>query len=112
MGENGNTGFADGMLLDERVCLTMVELCQATGLHAEAVLSIVAEGVIEPLGQTPRDWRFTAESLARLKTVMRLQRDLDVNLAGAALVLDLLDEVDSLRDQLDALRHQLDKLQR
>ena len=103
MGENSNMRLLDGMLLDERVCLTMVELCQATGLHAEAVLSIVSEGVIEPLGQTPRDWRFTAESLARLKTVMRLQRDLDVNLAGAALVLDLLDEVKALRTRVRAL---------
>jgi len=103
MGENSNTRLVDGMLLDERVCLTMVELCRATGLHAEAILGIVAEGVIEPRGQTPRDWRFTAESLARLNTIMRLQRDLDVNLAGAALVLDLLDEVKALRTRVRAL---------
>jgi len=108
MGENSESGLVDGMLLDERVCLTMVELCRATGLHAEAILSIVEEGVIEPLGPTPRDWRFTAESLARLNTVLRLQRDLDVNLAGVALVLDLLDEVKALRTRVTALESLLD----
>jgi len=101
--KNSNTRLVNGMLLDDQVCLTMVELCRATGLHAEAILGIVEESVIEPLGDAPRDWRFTAESLARLNTIMRLQRDLDVNLAGAALVLDLLDEVKVLRTRVRAL---------
>ena len=38
---------------------------------------------------------------------MRLQRDLDLNLAGTALALDLLDELEQLRERLRALEHQL-----
>ena len=40
---------------------------------------------------------FSAIELRRARTAMRLQRDLGVNLAGIALILDLLDEVDTLR---------------
>jgi chaperone modulatory protein CbpM len=34
---------------------------------------------------------------------MRLQRDLEMNLAGVALALDLLDEIESLRMRLRAM---------
>ena len=39
----------------------------------------------------------------RARTAIRLQRDLDINLAGAALVLELLDEIDTLRSRLHVL---------
>ena len=39
--------------------------------------------------------------------VIRLQHDLRVNLAGAALALDLLDEIDQLRARLRALDQEL-----
>jgi chaperone modulatory protein CbpM len=34
---------------------------------------------------------------------LRLQRDLDIDLAGAALALELLDEIESLRARLRAM---------
>jgi chaperone modulatory protein CbpM len=34
---------------------------------------------------------------------MRLQRDLDINLAGVALALDLMDEIESLRAAVSRL---------
>ena len=39
----------------------------------------------------------------RVQTVKRLQSDLGINLEGAALALDLLDEVKTLRQQIKAL---------
>jgi chaperone modulatory protein CbpM len=38
---------------------------------------------------------------------VRLRRDLNLNLAGTALALDLLDELEHLRERLRALEHQL-----
>jgi chaperone modulatory protein CbpM len=89
-----------GMLLDEGDELTLGELSRACRVHAEWIIELVDEGVIEPHGNELASWRFSQPCLRRVRTVLRLQRDLGVNLAGAALALDLLEEIDSLRRRL------------
>jgi chaperone modulatory protein CbpM len=77
--------------------LTLGQLCRACGVHAEWVISLVEESIIEPQGDELRSWRFSGASLVRVRSALRLQRDLGVNLAGIALVLDLLEELERLR---------------
>ncbi len=89
-----------GTVVEEEVHLSLTELCRACRAEEEHVLSWVFEGVLEPLGDSPRDWRFGGESLRRARLAMRLARDLDINPPGVALALDLLDEVAELRARL------------
>ncbi|PKM09965.1 MAG: MerR family transcriptional regulator [Gammaproteobacteria bacterium HGW-Gammaproteobacteria-10] len=88
-----------GTLLDEHIRFTLMELSVLGKTSAEWVIELVDEGVLEPEGETATDWRFDARALKRLQAVERLQRDLGINLPGAALVLDLLEEVEALRQQ-------------
>ncbi|OLO05617.1 MULTISPECIES: chaperone modulator CbpM [Salinicola] len=83
--------------LDETPVLTLGELCRTCTVHAEWVIELVDEGVIVPDGRRREQWRFYGASLHRVRVVQRLQRDLGVNLAGAALALELMDEVARLR---------------
>jgi len=89
-----------GILLDERVELSLSELCRACSGSTEWVVELVDEGVLEPVGQSPAYWRFSATTLQRARTAMRLQNDLEINLAGVALALDLMDEIEMLRQRL------------
>lgn len=89
-----------GEVLEEEVELTLVELCQACQMQAEQVFDLVEQGVIEPLGHDPARWRFRGVSMRRVRLVQRLERDLGVNVAGAALALDLLEELERLRARL------------
>ncbi len=98
-----NDEILNGVLLDEDCYLSLAELSRACSTHAEWVISLVEEGILEPGGADMRDWRFSAPALRRARTARHLQRDLGVNLAGAALVLDLLDEIDHLRQRLARL---------
>jgi chaperone modulatory protein CbpM len=93
-----------GVIVEESAELSVGELCRACSVHAEWVLELVEEGVLEPSGRDPRDWRFEGASLRRARTVRRLQRDLGLNLAGAALALELLEELDELRARVRALQ--------
>jgi chaperone modulatory protein CbpM len=93
----------DVLVLDRALCLTLRELCRASGLHAEAVIALVEHGVLEPKGRSPGEWRFPADDLRRLRTVTHLQQDLHVNVEGAALALELLEEVAALRERVRAL---------
>ena len=89
-----------GMLMDEECSLTLAELSRACAMHAEWVMELVEEGIIEPYGQDLTQWRFTPQALYRARTVRNLQRDLGVNLSGAALALELLEEIEALRARL------------
>lgn len=85
------------LLLDEYCELGFAELCRACHLSADEVHIMVEEGIIDPLGGEPAQWRFKAVSIGRVRRARRLEQDLGVNLAGVALALDLLDEVERLR---------------
>jgi chaperone modulatory protein CbpM len=87
-----------GTVLDDNTLLNLRELCRLCGVNAEQIITMVEEGVVEPRhGATPAEWRFGGTCVKRVQITLHLQRDLQVNLAGAALVLDLLEELQELR---------------
>lgn len=84
--------------------LTLGELCRRCDLRADEVVELVEFGVIEPVqGRYPSDWRFTTGALVRVRRALRLQQDLQMNHAGVALALDLIEELRLLRARLHAL---------
>lgn len=92
-----------GFLVDEQSTFTLDELAHACSVHVEWVVELVQEGVLEARGEHPERWEFPGPMLARARTALRLQRDLELNLAGVAVVLDLLEELEALRARLRAL---------
>ena len=94
-----------GLLLDDEVSLSLGELCRVCTVHAEWIIELVDEGILEPHGPDAAHWRFSGPSLVRALRTRRLQQDLGINLAGAALVLDLLDEIENLHARLRVLDH-------
>jgi len=95
-----NDKILNGLLLDETTVLSLDEVCQACSSSNEWVIELVQEGVLEPRGHQQTQWQFSARCLQKAHAAMRLQRDLDINLSGIALALDLLDEIDSLKSRL------------
>ena len=89
-----------GSVVEEELTLTTIELCRACNADASHIELWVAEGVLQPSGATPDEWRFSGRSLARMRVAMRLARDLELNSPGVALALDLLDEIESLEARL------------
>lgn len=89
-----------GSIFDETTEITVVELCEVCAIDVTLVDRLVGEGILEPSGGASDDRRFPYSSVRRTRTVVRLQRDLGLNLAGAALALDLLDRIEDLRSQL------------
>ena len=91
-----------GTVVNEERGIPLAQLCRACGLSVEAVIAMVEEGILEPVGERPGRWRFSPDSIRRARIALRLQRDLDLNIAGAALALDLLDHLEELRARLRA----------
>ena len=85
-----------GQVLDENDLVTLADLCRSCTVETQTITTLVAEGILDPMGRDVEHWRFSVGSLRRVKTVIHLQRDLGINLAGAALALDLLDRIAEL----------------
>lgn len=90
-----------GHLLDDSVKLTITEISCACRVREDDIVELVEEGIIEPLSPDSATWTFPGPQLRRAHKAVRLQRDLEINLAGVALVLDLLEEMEKLRARLD-----------
>ena len=85
--------------------LTLADLCRACGAHADIIIELVSEGVIEITSAeqslSQEHWRFTGVHLLRAKVALRLHRDLGVNFAGAALALQLMEELAEAKAKLN-----------
>ncbi len=94
------TTLIHGSVLDDDTEMTLVELCQACSVHEDDVRVWVSEGVLHPSAEPGQPMRFRGAALRRARVALRLTRDLEINTAGVALALDLLDEINELRARL------------
>ncbi len=98
----------EGQVLDETTWLAFGEFCESLHLGHEWVTELVEAGILEPRGDTPEQWTFPGSALPRARTATRLVHDLGVNIAGAALVLELLEERSRLEQRLRLLERLLE----
>ncbi len=92
-----------GDILEEGVELSLAELCRSCELSSDEVLELVDYGVIEVSTSPGGRWRFQGHCLRRVRRAVRLRRDLGVNIAGVALALELLDELEAMHSRLRRL---------
>lgn len=95
------TGLVAEMLDRDEVC-SLDELCQASKVDANWIAELVEYGVVQPIGGAGMPWQFASVSIVRVAKAQRLERDLGLNAAGVAMVLDLIEEIDGLRARLKA----------
>ena len=63
-------------------------------------MGFVEEGVLSVVEMNTAEWHFTGAALRRARLALRLERDLELNLAGVALALELIEELQRLRREL------------
>jgi chaperone modulatory protein CbpM len=93
-----DTRILIGQILEEELTLTVDELSYACAVDRERVAELIEYGLMEwsPEG----DKRLGGNSLRRARVALRLQRDLGLNAAGAALVIELLERIEGLEERL------------
>lgn len=107
MPADGSAERVHGIILEDQTEISLADLCRACAVGSELVLALIEEGIVIPHSPAPPGndaalWRFTGLHLHRAKVALRLHHDLGVNLAGAALALQLMDELRALRDSARA----------
>ena len=78
------------------VYLSGDELARAAGISAATLARLMSLGLVEPISNE-RGFTaptFSAAMASRLRRMLRLHRDLGVNLTGAAIIVDLVERLD------------------
>lgn len=87
--------------------LTLLEFIACTQLARERLAEFVEAGLLDPIGGGVERWRFANRDVRRVRAAQRLIADLGVNLSGAALILDLIEERDALQAHIALLERML-----
>jgi chaperone modulatory protein CbpM len=92
-----------GTIFDQSAILTIQDLSRMCNVEERHIVEFVEEGVLNVV-EVRSEWHFTGDALRRARLAVRLERDLELNLAGVALALDLIEELQQLRRELEAKR--------
>ena len=90
--------------LHERYELSLVQFCELSGLSEAELRALVDCGAIAPADPGARDWTFGADRLVVARSAHRLRRDFELDPAGLALAVTLLERVRELEETLRDLR--------
>jgi chaperone modulatory protein CbpM len=93
-----------GAIFEETALLTVEDLSRMCAVEERHIVEFVEEGVLSVVEINTLEWRFSGAALRRARLALRLERDLELNLAGVALALDLMEELQTLRRELNARR--------
>jgi chaperone modulatory protein CbpM len=97
---SSDTVILAGRIVEEDAELGLDEICTICAVERHWILELVEHGVIETRSA---EWRFSSTALGRVRVALRLQRDLGLNAAGAALALELMARIEQLeRNQIPA----------
>lgn len=100
---NGERKPMSAEMISPAAVYSLEELSQSCEVETSFVSELVAEGIIEPQGSSPSEWRFSSLSIVRTAKAKRFDRDLGLNPAGIALVFELLNEIEQLHARLSVL---------
>jgi chaperone modulatory protein CbpM len=92
-----------GIIFDQSAILSIKDLSRMCQVDERHIVEFVEEGVLNVV-EVSSEWHFTGDALRRARLAVRLERDLELNLAGVALALDLIEELQRLRRALEARR--------
>ena len=97
------TDILSGHIIENETRITLRQLCETCAVHPDYIFRLVDEGFIEPTGVEKSHWCFNGITIKRVKKAKRLQRDLGINLAGVALAIELIEEIEYLREKLERM---------
>ena len=98
--QNHESSLLEGQVIDDRTEITIVQLCRICSVETDLVERLVEEGIIEPSRREGGTLYFPRSSTRRTQVVLRLRSDLGVNMAGAALAVELLERIERLEARL------------
>lgn len=96
---------------DEPVYLISV-VATMLDIHPQTLRQYEREGLVEPSRTQGRMRLYSQRDIERMKLILRLTRQMGVNLAGVDIVLQLKEQINEMQKEIDELREELSKVNR
>ena len=96
---------------DEPVYLISV-VATMLDIHPQTLRQYEREGLVEPSRTQGRMRLYSQRDIDRMKLILRLTRQMGVNLAGVDIALQLKEQIDQMQEEIDQLRSELSKVNR
>jgi MerR family transcriptional regulator/heat shock protein HspR len=93
---------------DNEPCYVISVAAKMLGIHQQTLRYYEREGLIEPSRSRGNIRLYSLSDINRLRQVQRLINDLGVNLAGAAVILQMNERMRAMESELELLRRKLD----
>lgn len=100
-----NDEILSGSLMDDS-WLTLEQVASACGVEPAWLARHLDDGLFPHVENMSGVWRFTGAAMCRARRMYRVERDFDAVPELAALMADLLDEIDRMRARLRCLERQ------
>lgn len=94
----------EGKITSEENLLSLIEFCEVCNQKQERIIELVEEGILQPKGASAEEWLFPIDLKFRASKALRLHNDLEINLAGVALAVELMDRIEHLESILESSR--------
>lgn len=96
---------------DEPVYLISV-VAHILEIHPQTLRQYEREGLLEPSRTQGRMRLYSQKDIDRMKLILRLTRQMGVNLAGVDIILQLKEQIDEMKDEIEDLRQELSRTNR
>jgi MerR family transcriptional regulator/heat shock protein HspR len=93
---------------DEPVYLISI-VAKILDIHPQTLRQYERENLIRPSRSNGRIRLYSQRDIDKIKLILRLTRELGVNLAGVDIILRLKENVDEMENEIASLRHELAK---
>ncbi len=94
---------------DEPVYLISI-VAENLNIHPQTLRQYEREGLVTPSRTQGKVRLYSQRDIDRIKMIIRLTRDLGVNLAGVFVILQLKEKIDEHEETIDELRGKVNKL--
>ncbi len=96
---------------EEPVYLISV-VAKVLSIHPQTLRQYEREGLIEPSRTEGRMRLYSQKDIDKIKMILRLTRDLGVNLAGVDIVLQFKAQIDEMEKELEQMKRELSILRK
>ena len=85
--------------------LTPEKIAETVGVRVKLVILLIENGLLETVDdELEEQILLPRHTILRLRKMQRLRRDLKVNYTGAGVILDMVEQMESMRHELNEMR--------
>lgn len=96
--------------MDQTKYLSIQQICHSYQVSPSLLVAMEEYELIEIEYTKEEEGYLGVDELAKLERLLRLNQDLDINVAGLVVVHELLEERKTLREELNRLQRQMERL--